>query len=123
MDCGSSRFLCSPNPLTHWKQNMRKTILTAVIGAAFAWLPAHAELRPPTPGLTGYGIEEKQDHMQSGYIGETRDMTLTLISAQGEESVRKVRFEGQEGVNRHDRSLLRFSYPADMKGAMVLTHE
>jgi len=61
--------------------------------------------------------------MQSGYVGETRQMTLTLISPQGEESVRKLAFEGFEGGNRHDKSLLRFTFPADMKGATLLTHE
>jgi outer membrane lipoprotein-sorting protein len=102
---------------------MHKSILSVLASAAFALTPVHAELRPPAAGFTGLGLEQKQDQMQSGYTGETREMTLTLVSAQGEESVRKLRFEGQEGVNRHDRSLLRFSYPADMKGAMLLTHE
>lgn len=103
---------------------MRKAILsTLALAATLAWAPVRAELRPPAAGLTGYGLEEKQDQMQSGYIGETREMTLTLVSAQGEESVRKLRFEGQEGIKRHDRSRLTFTHPADMKGAMLLTHE
>jgi outer membrane lipoprotein-sorting protein len=107
---------------------MRKSILGAfallvAATAAVTSLRAHAELRPPQPGLTGQALEEKQDQMQSGYVGETREMTLTLISVQGAESVRKVRFEGQEGVGRHDKSRLSFTYPADMDGAMLLTHE
>jgi hypothetical protein len=105
---------------------MRKSFLAAAAIAACTTLfslPASAELRAPLPGLTGQGLEEKQDHMQSGYVGEAREMTLTLVSAQGDESMRKLRFEGQEGEARHDKSRLIFTYPADMKGAMLLTHE
>ena len=105
---------------------MRNSFLVvASIAAAINVMspPARAELRPPSADLTGHALEEKQDRMQSGYIGETREMTLTLISAQGDESVRKLRFEGQEGESRHDKSRLSFTYPADMKGAMLLTHE
>ncbi len=102
---------------------MRELLIGVLALAAITGVPAHAELRPPAAGVTGFTLEEKQDKMQSGYIGETREMTLTLVSPHGEESVRKLRFEGFEGSNRRDKTLVRFSYPADMKGATLLTHE
>jgi hypothetical protein len=82
-----------------------------------------AAMRPADPAITGEEIEIRQDKMQSGYIGETRSMTLTLVNAQGEESVRKVDFEGFEGSSRRDKTVLRFTYPADLKGTALLTHE
>lgn len=100
---------------------MRKAILTSALLLASAL--ASASIKPGDPKLTGEGIERDQDKMQSGYIGETRDMTLTLISADGKETVRKLTFEGFEGPNRRDKTVMRFVYPADMKGAAVLTHE
>jgi outer membrane lipoprotein-sorting protein len=95
-----------------------------VIAIVFsAPLLASASLLPETPYLNGEAIEIKQDQMQTGYIGETRTMTLTLGNAQGEESIRKVNFEGFEGDRRHDKTVLRFVYPADIKGTALLTHE
>jgi len=98
------------------------TKLLAVLCTAFPLL-AGAAMRPGEPALTGEQIESRQDKMQSGYVGETRDMTLTLVNAQGQESVRKLRFEGFEGTTRHDKTVLRFDYPADLKGTALLTHE
>lgn len=86
-------------------------------------LLACAELLPPDTTISGEAIEIKQDRMQAGYIGETRAMTLTLGNAQGEESIRKVIFEGFEGAGRKDKTVLRFTYPADLKGTSLLTHE
>lgn len=102
-----------------------KYVIKAVLFAQLAIAPfvADAAMRSPTPGMTGDEIERRQDKMQSGYVGETRDMTLTLINAQGAQSVRKLAFNGFEGTTRHDKTLLVFSYPADMKGTMLLTHE
>jgi outer membrane lipoprotein-sorting protein len=102
---------------------MRKTFFAVVTAMILIPSMSRAELRPPQAGLTGQDIELKQDKMQSGYVGEIRDLTLTLVSPQGEESKRKLRFEGSEGTSRHDMTVLRFSYPADMKGASLLTHE
>lgn len=89
----------------------------------FIAVSAHAALRPGDPKLTGEGIEREQDRMQSGYLGETRDMTLTLINAQNEQSVRKLRFAGLEGADRKDKTRVTFTYPPDMKGSALLTHE
>lgn len=102
---------------------MRKETLITTLLLGMAFSNAHAELRPADPALNGYDLEVKQDHMQSKYIGEIREMTLTLINAQGKESVRKLVFEGFEGIARHDKTRVTFTYPADMKGATLLTHE
>lgn len=100
---------------------MLKTVLAAAL--TLAAMSANAAMRPADPKLTGEEIERRQDKMQSGYVGETRDMTLTLFNADGKQTVRKLTFEGFEGPDRRDKTIMRFSYPADMKGAAVLTHE
>src|SRR4029450_5964660 len=84
---------------------------------------ALADIRPGDSSLTGYDIEQKQDQMQTGYKGETREMTLTLINAQGQESGRKLAFEGSEQRERREKTLIHFEYPPDVKGTALLTHE
>lgn len=82
-----------------------------------------AELRPPSPGIEALDIERKADEMQAGYVGETRKMTLTLINADGQESQRKLDFWGFEEPDRHDKTIVKFTYPPDIKGTALLTYE
>lgn len=86
-------------------------------------LPANADMRPPTPGIEAIDIERKADEIQAGYIGEFRKMTLTLINAEGRESQRKLDFWGHEEPDRHDKTLVRFSFPPDIKDTALLTYE
>jgi outer membrane lipoprotein-sorting protein len=95
----------------------------AVMFACTFPLAALADIRPGDPALTGQGIEQKQDQMQSGYKGETRVMTLTLINAQGQESVRKLSFQGVEEADRREKTVIHFEFPPDVKGTALLTHE
>ena len=100
---------------------MRQAFIGLIFLATAA--SAFATIRPGDPKLTGEEIEKKQDRMQSGYSGETRDMTLTLINAQNAQSIRKVTFAGYEGNERREKTLITFVYPPDMKGSSLLTHE
>lgn len=84
---------------------------------------AVAEIQPGDPALTGDTIEVKQDQMQSGYKGELRQMTLTIIDAEGRTSKRALSFEGLEEPDRHDKSIIRFQSPADIRDTALLTHE
>jgi hypothetical protein len=95
-------------------------VFALVVSAPFA---AVAALKPADPALSGEDIEIKQDKMQSGYVGETRDMTMTLINAQGQQSEHRLRFEGFEGEARRDRTIVRFDHPANLKGTALLTYE
>ena len=95
----------------------------AVMMACTLPLGALAQVRPGEASLDGLAIEQKQDRMQSGYKGETRLMTLTLINAQGQESVRRLLFEGREHDERRDQTVIRFDFPPDLKGTALLTHE
>ena len=89
-----------------------------------SWLRRAIRWNPqPCCATTGEELEIRQDRMQSGYGTETREMTMTLINAQGEQAQRKLRFEGFEGAERRDRTIVRFNYPADVKGTALLTHE
>jgi hypothetical protein len=83
----------------------------------------NADIRPPTPGVEALDIERKADEIQAGYVGEFRKMTLTLINAEGEESKRKLDFWGHEEPDRHDKTLVRFSFPPDIKDTALLTYE
>ena len=100
--------------------------LIKVLASVFAATVVSASASPltaPDPSVSGEEIEIRQDRMQTGYGGETREMTMTLINAQGEQSQRKLRFEGFEGAERRDRTIIRFDYPADVRGTALLTHE
>jgi hypothetical protein len=99
-------------------RNLLASVLAATVATASA-----GSLTPPESSLTGEEIEIRQDKMQSGYGAETRELTMTLVNAQGEQSQRKLRFEGFEGADQRDRTILRFNYPADVKGTALLTHE
>jgi len=101
-----------------WKQGF-----LAILASLLLPLYAHAELRPPAPGVEGIDIERKADEMQAGYIGESRSMTLTLINADGQESQRKLDFWGHEEPDRHDKTIVKFTYPPDIKDTALLTHE
>jgi hypothetical protein len=68
-------------------------------------------------------IEVRADALQKDYKAERREMTLTLINAQGQQSVRKVTYESLEGADRQDKTLISFAYPPDMKGVSLLTYE
>jgi len=95
-----------------------------MVVASFSFpLIALAEIRPGDPALDGLAIEERQDQMQSGYKGETRFMTMILINAQGQESVRKLLFAGREDMNRREKTVVHFDFPPDVKGTALLTHE
>jgi hypothetical protein len=68
-------------------------------------------------------IEVQADALQKDYKAERRQMTLTLINAQGQQSVRKVIYESLEGKDRQDKTLISFAYPPDLKGTSLLTYE
>lgn len=94
-----------------------------VMAGMLASATVHAEPRPPTPGIEAMDIERKADEMQAGYVGETRKMTLTLINADGQESQRKLDYWGFEEPDRHDKTIVKFTYPPDIKGTALLTYE
>jgi hypothetical protein len=94
-----------------------------VLASLLFALPVHADMRPPSPGIEAIDIERKADEMQAGYIGESRKMTLTLINADGQESQRKLDFWGFEEPDRHDKTLVKFTFPPDIKGTTLLTYE
>lgn len=100
----------------------RYAVIFALTGI-FSSFSSYAELQPPTAGLTAIDIERKADEMQAGYIGEARNTTLTLINTDGQESQRKLDFLGHEETDRHDKTIINFTYPPDIKDTALLTHE
>jgi hypothetical protein len=103
--------------------------IVGLFGAASALLLSLAPATAVGPADTAADqvkareIEVQADALQKDYKAERRQMTLTLISAQGQQSVRKVTYESLEGADRQDKTLISFVYPPDMKGVSLLTYE
>lgn len=75
-----------------------------------------------TPEQKGLEISKKVDLANSGFIGETANMQLTLINAQGDKIIRKLSTKVKEVPSDGDQSLNTFELPADVKGTKMLTH-
>lgn len=75
-----------------------------------------------TPEEKGLAISKKVDEANSGFIGETANMQLTLINAQGDKIIRKLTTKVKEEPLDGDKSLSIFELPADVKGTKMLTH-
>lgn len=72
--------------------------------------------------LTNIELAKKNDSVTSGFISSSANMTMTLINAKEQKTVRQMRSKTLEGENG-DMTLLEFLTPADVKGTKMLTHE
>jgi len=116
-------FFSKTESVRRWQLSIGSAVVLLVLASILFPLSAHAEMRPPSPGIEAIDIERKADEMQAGYIGESRKMTLTLINADGQESQRKLDFWGFEEPDRHDKTIVKFTFPPDIKGTALLTYE
>ncbi len=69
----------------------------------------------------GLEIAKKVDKANSGFIGETSNMKMILINAQGDKIVRKLITKIKEVKNDGDKSLSIFVLPKDVEGTKMLT--
>jgi len=74
-----------------------------------------------TPEEKGLEIASKMDKVNSGFIGEIAEMTMTLIDAYGTEIVRKMEGKIKEVNDDGDKSIITFLQPSDVKGTKMLT--
>jgi outer membrane lipoprotein-sorting protein len=72
--------------------------------------------------ITNEEVAIKADKVTDGFISSTAKMTMTLINARGQKTIRKMHSKTLEGKNG-DKSLMIFLTPADVKGTKMLTHE
>jgi len=68
----------------------------------------------------GWKIAKKMDAANSGYVGETSTMKLTLIDPSGTEIIREMEGSSSES-SKMDKTLMNFKKPADVKGTKLLT--
>ena len=67
-------------------------------------------------------VAQKADKVTDGFVSSKANMTMTLINARGQETIREMKSFTLEGKNG-DKSLMIFLTPADVKGTRMLTHE
>ncbi|UUY08371.1 outer membrane lipoprotein-sorting protein [Pseudomonas sp. J452] len=70
----------------------------------------------------GLEIARQADRHDSGWVGLTADMTMTLRNKQGEESIRVLRIKSLEVENDGNKNLVAFDQPKDVRGTALLTH-
>lgn len=72
--------------------------------------------------LTNEEVAIKANKVTDGFVSSKANMTMTLINARGQTTIRQMKSQTLEGENG-DKSLMIFVTPADVKGTIMLTHE
>jgi len=95
---------------------MKLTLLLA----SWCILNSHATFAL-TPEERGLEIAKKMEKVNSGFIGEVAEMTMTLIDAYNTEILRKMEGKIKEVKDDGDKSIITFLQPNDVKGTKMLT--
>ncbi len=74
-----------------------------------------------TPEEKGLQLVTKSELAQSGFGGQLSDVELTLINTNGDKVTRRLQGKRLEVQDDGDRSVLTLTWPADVKGARLLT--
>ncbi len=74
------------------------------------------------PVKKGLEIATKSNKSNDGFRGESAEMEMILINAQGEKIERKMVWKTMEVSGEGDKSIITFLWPADVKGSKMLTH-
>lgn len=75
-------------------------------------------------GEQGRAIFAERDRLDQGYISQSVDMEMVLISPNGSETQREIVMRQLEGEpEKGDKVLIVFRRPSDLKGTALLTHE
>ena len=69
----------------------------------------------------GLKIVTENKAFNDGFGGESSEMTMVLINAHGDQTVRKMTSVSTEVKGDGDRSRIEFIQPADVKGTRMLT--
>ena len=69
----------------------------------------------------GLGIAKKSDKANEGFKSDISNIEMTLINAHGDRVERKMDVETLEGTRDGDKSVVAFSWPADVNGTKLLT--
>ena len=88
---------------------------------AVSMLAAASVLHAQTPEEKGTKVAVEAHEANAGWATEHSTLSMLLVSAQGEESTRKLNIDTEERKNDGDRSRVTFEAPADVKGTRLLT--
>ena len=91
--------------------------ILCVLCVVFGALSAHAE----TAEEKGLKITTDNKAFNDGFGGEKSQMTMVLINAHGDKTVRKMTSVATEVKGDGDRSRIEFIEPADVRGTRMLT--
>jgi hypothetical protein len=72
--------------------------------------------------ITNEELAKQSDATTDGFVSSSSNMTMTLINAHNQKTIRDMKSITLEG-NNGDKSLMEFLSPADVKGTKMLTHE
>jgi len=72
--------------------------------------------------ISNIDVAKKNDEVTNGFESSQANMTMTLINAREQKTIRKMSSKTLEGENGN-MSLMVFLTPADVKGTKMLTHE
>ena len=87
--------------------------LMTLVFCASAWAES--------PEARGLRIATEAEKANDGFKSESSTMEMTLINAQGDKTVRKMKSLAMEKSGDGDRSIITFEWPADVKGTRMLT--
>jgi len=75
-----------------------------------------------SPEAKGLAIARETERRTDGFVDDRGDLTMILRDAHGREAVRKLSGAALERPEDADRALIVFSEPAEVRGAVLLTH-
>ncbi|MFT7681745.1 MAG: outer membrane lipoprotein-sorting protein [Moritella dasanensis] len=72
----------------------------------------------------GKALAQLVDDRDLGYQDSVANMVMTITNSSGKSTIRKLELKllETEGNNGGDKSLMKFSFPADIRGTALLTH-
>lgn len=82
-------------------------------------LPANAAQNQTDPGRR---VAEAVENRDLGYGDSVAELTMTLRNRAGNETTRELEIRLLETPEGGDKSLIRFDFPADIRGTALLTH-
>ena len=97
----------------------RRRLLQSSLGLAAVGFAPRAWADDAARGLD---LAKRTDARADGYVNTTGSLEMILRDAKGRESVRRLWTASLEVPDDADKTLLRFIDPADVKGAVLLTH-
>jgi len=106
-----------------WQKRPRGPLPWLVAVAVFSTLACALAASTPTE-LTGVEIMDRVVHRPS-WDDMTSDITLTLVSARGEQRVRKLKSYAKKYSEEESLMLMRFLEPADVRGTgfLIIEHQ